>query len=164
MSFSQSSSRFSIVVFAISVFLISAASCERRALADGDRRIRYCDYWRIWAALALRSNQTVRNVNSRRIQSDEIWQFCCAGAKNVPERLRGVEEIGDVWTWVAIDADSKLAISYLVGGRDAEWAHEFIQNVASRVSSRIQLTTDGHRVYAEAVENAFGSEIEESDG
>lgn len=68
--------------------------------------------------------------------------------------------VGDVWTWVGIDADTKLIISYLVGGRDSEWANLFMQDLAARVTNRIQLTTDGHRVYAEAVEHAFGSEID----
>jgi len=68
--------------------------------------------------------------------------------------------VGDVWTWTAIDADSKLMISYLVGGRDAGYAYEFMQDVASRLTSRVQLTTDGHRPYLEAVEDAFGVDID----
>ena len=70
------------------------------------------------------------------------------------------EGAGDCWTWTAIDADSKLIISYMLGDRGASTAQAFMQDVASRISNRIQLTTDGHRVYAEAVENAFGSEID----
>lgn len=102
----------------------------------------------------------VRNLRVKRLEADETWQFCYAKNKNVPEKLKGVEGIGDVWTWVAIDAETKLAVSYLVGGRDAGWGHQFMQDVASRVNGRIQLTTDGHRVYLNAVEDAFGSEID----
>ena len=111
-------------------------------------------------ACAAYHNEHVRNVSAKRVQADEIWQFCYAKHKNVPERLRGVEGVGDVWTWVAIEADCKLAISYLVGGRDAGWAAAFMQDVASRIKGRIQLTTDGHRVYVDAVEDAFGAEID----
>ena len=101
----------------------------------------------------------VRNLRAGRVQCDEIWQYVGAKAKNVrPEK----EAIGwgDVWTWTAIDADSKLIISYMLGDRGASTAQAFMQDIASRISNRIQLTTDGHRVYAEAVENAFGSEID----
>jgi IS1 family transposase len=99
------------------------------------------------------------NVHAGRVQCDEIWNFCYAKAKNVPEQMKN-HGAGDVWTWVGIDADTKLIISYLVGGRDAEWAKQFMQDLAARVTNRIQLTTDGLRVYAEAVEQAFGSEID----
>lgn len=105
-------------------------------------------------------NRVVRNVRARRVQADETWQFCYAKHKNVPERLRGVEGIGDVWTWVALDADTKLAISYLVGGRDASYAYQFMQDVADRVANRIQLTTDGYRVYLDAVDGAFPFSID----
>jgi IS1 family transposase len=104
-------------------------------------------------------NALIRGVNAKRVQCDEIWNFCYAKAKNVPAEKKG-DGAGDVWTWVGIDADTKLIISYLVGGRDAEWACQFMEDLASRVSGRIQLTTDGHRVYAEAVEQAFGADID----
>jgi IS1 family transposase len=104
-------------------------------------------------------NVLIRSVHAGRVQCDEIWNFCYAKAKNVPEGKKGLGA-GDVWTWVGIDADTKLIISYLVGGRNAGWANMFMQDLASRVSSRIQLTTDGNRIYAEAVEQAFGSEID----
>ncbi len=100
----------------------------------------------------------VRNVPSRRVQCDEIWSFIGAKQKNVTEGMpRGS---GDVWTWTALDADSKLMISYAVGGRGASWANEFMADLASRVSTRIQITTDGHRVYAQAVEGAFGMDVD----
>jgi IS1 family transposase len=97
----------------------------------------------------------IRNVHAARVEVDEIWNYCYAKAKNVPEEKKGTGA-GDVWTWVAIDADTKLIISYLVGGRDALRAWQFMQDLASRVSRRIQLTSDGLRLYIEAVEGAFG--------
>jgi IS1 family transposase len=100
------------------------------------------------------------NLNSKRIQCDEIWSFCYAKEKNVPQEMRGTFGYGDVWTWVGMDADSKLIVSWLVAGRDAGSAHGFMQDLAKRLSNRVQLTTDGHRVYLNAVENAFGSNID----
>jgi len=101
----------------------------------------------------------VRNVRAQRIQCDEIWCFVGAKAKNVrPEKQ--AQGWGDTWTWTALDADSKLCLSYRIGGRDGEVAYEFMQDLASRLAHRVQLTTDGHRVYVNAVEDAFGSEID----
>lgn len=102
----------------------------------------------------------VRNLNCQRIQCDEIWSFVYAKQKNIPKPLRNRPDIGDVWTWVALDADSKLAVSWLVGGRDAEYANAFMQDVADRLSNRVQLTTDGHIPYLEAVEGAFGIDVD----
>ncbi len=101
----------------------------------------------------------VRNVRAKRIQCDEIWQFVGAKQKNVTLEQKA-DGWGDVWTWTAIDADTKLCISYMVGGRDSGWAFDFMQDVASRVRGRVQLTTDGHKPYLEAVENAFGSDVD----
>ncbi|MGA8433114.1 MAG: IS1 family transposase [Candidatus Sulfotelmatobacter sp.] len=101
----------------------------------------------------------VRHVSARRVQCDEIWSFVGAKAKNVPEEKKG-SGMGDVWTWVAVDADSKLVLSYLCGGRDAGWANEFMKDVASRLTMRVQITSDGHRAYAEAVEGAFGMDVD----
>ncbi len=101
----------------------------------------------------------VRNLKVRRLQCDEIWNFVGSKAKNTtPEKK--AEGWGDTWTWTAIDADTKLCISYLVGGRDAGWATEFMQDCANRIANRVQITTDGHRAYLEAVENAFGADID----
>lgn len=101
----------------------------------------------------------VRNIRVRRLQCDEIWAFVGAKMKNTsPEKIE--QGWGDVWTWTAIDADTKLIVSYLLGQRGAATANEFMQDIASRVASRIQLTTDGHRVYADAVEGAFGADID----
>jgi IS1 family transposase len=101
----------------------------------------------------------VRNLRVRRIQCDEIWEFVGAKAKNVSPEKKAAGW-GDVWTWTAIDADTKLIVSYTLGDRGASTARDFMEDVAGRIINRIQLTTDGHRVYAEAVENAFGSEID----
>jgi IS1 family transposase len=101
----------------------------------------------------------VRNLRVKRVQCDEIWSFVGAKAKNASGEKKA-EGWGDSWTWVAIDADTKLCISYLVGGRDAGWATEFMQDCASRISGRIQLTTDGHRAYFNAVEDAFGANVD----
>jgi IS1 family transposase len=110
-------------------------------------------------ACAAYHNQHVRNLRVQRVQCDEIWNFCYAKAKNAPEDKIALGA-GDVWTWTAIDADTKLGISYLVGKRHAEDALWVMQDLASRVTKRFQLTTDGHHVYLNAVEDAFGSEID----
>jgi len=101
----------------------------------------------------------VRNLKVRRLQCDEIWNFVGAKAKNVSLEKKA-EGWGDTWTWTALDADTKLCVSYLVGGRDAGWAKEFMEDCASRISSRVQITTDGHRAYLEAVEGAFGMDCD----
>jgi IS1 family transposase len=105
-------------------------------------------------------DRTIRNLTSRRVQCDEIWSFVGAKAKHVPEERKGEYGIGDVWTWVAIDADTKLAISWLVGSRNAGAANAFMRDVAARLSSRVQMTTDGHKPYLEAIEGAFGADID----
>ena len=111
------------------------------------------------AACAKYHNENVRNVRVRRLQCDEIWCFVGAKAKNViPERK--AEGWGDVWTWTAIDADTKLCIGYLVGGRNAGWAGEFMEDCASRIRGRVQVTTDGHKAFLEAVEGAFGMDVD----
>ncbi len=105
-------------------------------------------------------NRTVRGIRSRRVQCDEIWQFCYAKQKNVPAEKLGIFGYGDTWTWTAIDAETKLVISYLVGTRDAGTGYEFMQDLADRLANRVQLTTDGHRAYLVAVEGIFGSDID----
>lgn len=105
-------------------------------------------------------DRTIQGVKAQRVQADEIWAFCYAKAKNVPEDKRGQFGYGDVWTWVALDADSKLAISWLVGDRSGAAATLFMQDVASRLANKVQLTTDGHKAYLAAVDDAFGSEID----
>jgi len=104
-------------------------------------------------------DKSVRHVSARRVQVDELWSFVGAKAKNVPDEKKDFG-MGDVWTWVALDADSKLVISYLCGGRDAEWAYQFMEDLALRLTMRVQITSDGHRAYAEAVEGAFGMDVD----
>lgn len=101
----------------------------------------------------------VRNVRVRRLQCDEIWSYVGAKAKNVSAEKKEIGW-GDVWTWVGIDADTKLVVSYLVGGRGADWAMDFMQDAASRIKGRVQITTDGHKAYLEAVEGAFGMDCD----
>ena len=105
-------------------------------------------------------DENLRNLKLTRIQCDEIWEFCYAKQKNVPEEHQGEFGYGDVWTWTAIDADTKLIPAWLVGNRDVECARAFMEDLASRLSNRVQLTTDGHKVYLEAVERAFGGNID----
>jgi IS1 family transposase len=97
-----------------------------------------------------------RNLSCKRIQCDEIWSFCYAKDKNLPADKQG----GSVWTWVAIDADTKLVPCWRIGGRDAWNAQHFMYDLKSRLANRVQLTTDGHRVYLMAVELAFGTEVD----
>jgi IS1 family transposase len=105
-------------------------------------------------------DRTLRNLKTRRVQCDEIWAFCYAKQRNVATAKAAPDEAGDIWTWTAIDADSKLMISWLVGARDGGYAYEFMQDVASRLANRVQLTTDGLKTYLEAVEGAFGAHID----
>ena len=105
-------------------------------------------------------NIAVVGVKAKRVQCDEIWAFCYAKQKNVATAKAAPEGAGDLWTWTALDADNKLMISWLVGGRDAGYAHELMQDVAARLANRVQLTTDGHKPYLQAVESAFGSDID----
>ena len=107
-------------------------------------------------------DRTLRNLSCKRIQVDEIWSFCFAKDKNLPDELKDQFGFGSVWTWMAIDADSKLIPCWLVGDRDATYANKFISDLASRLANRVQLTSDGHRPYLEAVEGAFGNEIDYS--
>ncbi|HKQ33836.1 MAG TPA: IS1 family transposase [Nitrospiraceae bacterium] len=111
-------------------------------------------------ACAAYQDRVLRNLTCKKIQCDEIWSFCYAKEKNVPEEMKGKLGFGDVWTWAAIDADTKLIASYLVGGRTAIYARKFIDDLASRLAHRVQLTTDGHRAYLTAVESAFGGEVD----
>ncbi len=101
----------------------------------------------------------VRNVTVRRLQCDEIWAYIGAKAKNVTIEKKEVGW-GDIWTWVGLDADTKLVVSYLIGGRGAGWAHDFMQDCARRIKGRVQVTTDGHKAYLEAVEAAFGMDCD----
>ena len=111
-------------------------------------------------ACATYHEQHVRNVTAKRIQCDEIWQYVYAKEKNVPDGKKGTFGFGDVWTWTAIDADSKLIVSYMLGPRKPEMAFDLMNDVASRLAGRVQLTTDGLYWYPHAVENAFGIDVD----
>src|SRR5262249_31467321 len=111
-------------------------------------------------ACAEYQHMTMRNLTCKRLQLDEIWSFVGMKQKNVPEERRGETGIGDVWAWGALDAQAQLVPCWLVGLRDAEHAHHFVCDLASRLANRVQLTTDGLRVYLEAVEQAFGGEVD----
>ena len=104
-------------------------------------------------------NRHVRDLKVRRLQSDQIWSFIGAKAKNASSEKKA-EGWGDVWTRTAIDADTKLCVSYMVGGRDAGWAREFMEDCAGRIRSRVQITTDGDRTYLDAIEGAFGMDCD----
>ena len=105
-------------------------------------------------------DRTMRNLTCKRIQVDEIWAFVYAKAKNVGTAKTAPEGAGDCWTWMAIDADTKLIPSFYVGARDAEAAQLFIGDLALRLANRVQLTSDGHKPYLEAVEQSFGADID----
>jgi IS1 family transposase len=115
----------------------------------------------VGTACAKYQDETLRNLRTQRIQADEIWSFCYAKDKNVTADIREKNPAaGDVWTWTALDADSKLMVSWLVGDRNSATAHAFMQDVASRLLNRIQLTTDNYTLYLAAVDNAFLSDID----
>jgi IS1 family transposase len=105
-------------------------------------------------------NKVFRNLPCKHIQCDEIWSFCYAKEKNVPKDNKGVFGYGDVWTFTAICSDSKLVPSWLIGNRDLENATIFLKDLAGRLANRVQLTTDGHKMYIDAVERAFGMDID----
>lgn len=105
-------------------------------------------------------DKALRNLPCKRIQCDEIWSFCYSKEKNVAPENKGMLGHGDVYTWTAICSDTKLVPSFMVGKRDEEYAKMFIEDLASRLAHRVQLTTDGHRPYIEAVEGAFGDNID----
>jgi IS1 family transposase len=102
----------------------------------------------------------LRNLYCRRVECDEVWAFVGAKQRNLPREKRGQFGFGDVWTWVALDADSKLVVCWHLGKREADDALALMNSLAGRLRHRIQLTTDGHTVYLEAVEKAFGNEID----
>jgi len=111
-------------------------------------------------ACARYQDETLRELTCKRLQVDEIWSFVYAKAKNVPQERLGEFGVGDVWTFTAIDADTKLIPSFLIGSRDAGSATELLQDLASRLVNRVQLTTDGHKMYLSAVDEAFGGAID----
>ncbi len=114
----------------------------------------------VGAACAEYQDKALRGLPCKRVQCDEIWSFCYGKDKNLPEDKKNTFGYGSVWTWTALDADTKLICSWMVGNRDQFAAREFIQDLASRLDSRIQLTTDGNKAYLEAVDEAFGNGID----
>ena len=114
----------------------------------------------VGAACTEYQDKHLRNLPCHRIQCDEVWSFCYAKERNLPDQFSGQFGYGDIWTWTAICADTKLVPSWLVGQRDAGYAYEFMTDLKSRLANRVQLTTDGHKVYLWAVEDAFGADID----
>ncbi len=111
-------------------------------------------------ACAAYHDETVRNVKVKRVECDEIWSFWYAKEKNVAKAKAAPRGAGDVWTWTAIDADTKMILAYEIGDRSAETAYDFINDLSRRIAGRVQLTTDGHTSYLEAVEEIFGGQID----
>lgn len=111
-------------------------------------------------ACAAYHDETVRNVKAAKVQCDEIWSFCYAKEKNVAGAKAAPEGAGDVWTWTALDSDSKMILAYEVGDRSGATAIEFMDDLRSRLATRVQITTDGHKAYLEAVEGAFGADVD----
>jgi IS1 family transposase len=111
-------------------------------------------------ACAAFHDEKVRGVKARKVQVDEIWSFTAAKQKNVASMKTSVAGAGDTWTWTAIEAETKLLITWLVGGRDSEYAMAFMDDLRDRLANRVQLTSDGHKAYLEAVEGAFGSDVD----
>jgi len=109
-------------------------------------------------ACAEYQDKHLRNLSCQRIECDEIWSFCYSKEKNIPKDKQGQFGYGSVWTFVAIDADTKLVVSWLVGLREPECACEFFKDIKERLSNRVQLTTDGHKMYYEAVNSVFGDD------
>ena len=133
------------------------ATCRMTGTAKGTVLRLLAD---VGAACAEYQDKTLRNLPCRRIQCDEVWSFCYAKEKNLPDQFSGQFGYGDVWTWTAICADTKLVPSWLVGLRYAEYAYMFMTDLKSRLANRVQLTTDGHKVYLWAIEDAFGADID----
>lgn len=113
---------------------------------------------KVGAACDKYQDRNLRYLSCRRIECDEIWSFCYSKERNVPEKMKGKLGYGDVWTFVAIDAETKLVVSWYVGWREPEDAYEFAKDIKERVSNKIQLSTDGHKMYYEAVNRAFYKE------
>jgi IS1 family transposase len=116
-----------------------------------------CDAGRACSAY---QDKVFRNLKCKRIQCDEIWSFVYAKDKNLPEEMRSQPGVGSVWTWTALCPDTKLIPCWFVSSRDAGAAYHFMHDLAGRLANRVQLTTDGHKAYLTAVEDAFGSEID----
>ncbi len=104
-------------------------------------------------------NQALRGLTCKRLELDEVWAFCYAKDKNLPDSMKGAPGVGSIWTWTAMDAETKLLVSWQLGARDAANAHRFIGDLADRLAGRVQMTTDGNRVYVDAVEAHLGGSV-----
>ncbi len=133
------------------------ATCRITGVAKGTVLKLLADVGPVCAAF---HDDRARNLNIRRVEADEIWSFCHAKAKNVPDQYSGVWGYGDIWTWTAICPDTKFMVSWLVGMRDTVSATFFMNDVKDRLAHRVQLTTDGHRPYLQAVEDAFDGDVD----
>jgi len=133
------------------------ATCRMTSAAKGTVIKLLAD---VGAACAEYHDKHVRNLICKQIQCDEIWSFCYSKEANVPHELKGQFGFGDVWTWTAIDADSKLIVSYGVDRRDPDAAQAFIHDLCTRLATRVQLTTDGFKPYLKAIKSSFGNEID----
>lgn len=111
-------------------------------------------------ACAEYQDRTLRNLATESVECDEVWSFCHAKERNVPDEMKGQFGYGDVWTWTAIDQDSRLLISWLVGTREVDDALAFALDLRTRLANRVQITTDGHLGYLSAIERAFGSDVD----
>jgi IS1 family transposase len=141
--------------------LVEGASCRAVSRMTGVARNTVASLLvEIGAACAEYQNRVLRNLKCQRIQCDEIWSFVAAKDRNVPAEKQGQFGFGSVWTWTALDADTKLICSWMVGTRDGQSAYEFMKDLASRLANRVQLTTDGHAAYLTAVESTFGAGID----
>lgn len=114
----------------------------------------------VGTAASIYQDRVLRDLDSTRLECDEIWSFVGMKAKTVPDERVGEYGIGDVWTWVALDPDTKLVPTWLVGRRDTADAHMFVRDLATRLRNRVQITTDGHKAYREAIERYFGGEVD----
>jgi IS1 family transposase len=141
--------------------LVEGASCRSVSRMTGVARNTVASLLvEIGAACAEYQDRVLRNLPCKRIQCDEIWSYIGAKDKNVPADKKGQFGIGSVWTWTALDADTKLICSWMVGNRDGDAAYDFMKDLAGRLANRVQLTTDGHAAYLNAVESTFGSDID----
>ena len=114
----------------------------------------------VGTACAEYQDKVLRNLPRKTLECDEIWTYCYAKDKNVPDEHKGEFGYGDVWTWVALDADTKLVPSWCLGLRNSEYAYRFMTDLESRLKNRVQLTTDGHKAYLKAIESVFGTDID----
>ena len=112
-----------------------------------------------FCACADYQDQTLHNLPCKRLQLDEIWSFTAAKQKNVASMKKPVDGASDTWTWMAIDADTKLVPSWHIGARDGTIAEASVRDLASRLANRVQITTDGHRPYLQAIEGVFGADV-----